>query len=407
MSTVTLTGSLNLLRSSGTSCENMDFITKANIKGKIVLLREDLNSDVNKGKVLMSERIKQSSESVKFLKKKSAKVVIIAHQGRPGGEDFTSMEQHAKLLSKFTKVNFIPDIIGEKAEIAIKNLKDGEAILLDNVRNLKDEFSEEDTDFVKKLSSWCNVYVNDAFSVSHRSQASIVGFPKHMKSYAGPLLEKEVKALQKISLKNCLYILAGAKPADDINLLKKNKVLACGLFGQMCISATGKKLGAQDEYLKKTISDYDKSLTDLKSRLGEVGSLVKTPVDFGVKDEKGKRKDVALEDFPVNYEIFDIGPKTQKIYLDEIKKAKSIYMKGPAGYYLDPQFIQGTKALLTAVAKSKAFSLLGGGQLNEAIDRSKIPKKKFGYISLSGGALLDYVAGKRLPGLEVLGYYKD
>ena len=123
MSTVTLTGSLNLLRSSGTSCENMDFITKANLKGKIVLLREDLNSDVNKGKVLMSERIKQSSESVKFLKKKSAKVVIIAHQGRPGGEDFTSMEQHAKLLSKFTKVNFIPDIIGEKSHNSRGNLQ--------------------------------------------------------------------------------------------------------------------------------------------------------------------------------------------------------------------------------------------------------------------------------------------
>ncbi len=220
-------------------------------------------------------------------------------------------------------------------------------------------------------------------------------------------MEKEVKALQKINLKNCLYILAGAKPADDINLLNKNKVLACGLFGQMCISATGKELGAQDEYLKKKISDYDKLISDLKLKLGEVGGLVKTPVDFGVKGKKGKRRDIDLKDFPVEYEIFDIGPKTQKIYLDEIKKAKSIYMKGPAGYYLDPQFIKGTKALLTAVSKSKAFSLLGGGQLNEAIDRSKISKKKFGYISLSGGALLDYVSGKRLPGLEALGYYKN
>jgi phosphoglycerate kinase len=379
----------------------MKSILKTDIRNKTILLREDLNSDVVNGKVLMSERIKESANSIRLLKNKGAKIVVIAHQGRPGEKDFTSLKQHAKFLNKFVKVKFIPDILGIKAEKAIKNLRSGEVLLLDNIRKLKDEFDMGKNPFVTKLSEWCDIYVNDAFSVCHREQASVVSFPKYMKSFAGPLLEKEVNALKKINLKNCLYILAGAKPDDNIMLLKKNKVLSCGLFGQMCIIAKGKNLGAQNTYLKKNISDYISSIKKLKTKLISMKDLVKTPIDFAV-NANGKRKEFSLDEFPIKYEIYDIGEQTQKIYVNEIKNAKSIYMKGPAGFYSDPKFFKGTFVLLDAISKSKAFSILGGGQLSDAIVKSKISKKKFGYISLSGGALLQYLAGGKLPGLVAL-----
>jgi phosphoglycerate kinase len=383
----------------------MKSILKASIKDKIVLLREDLNSDVVNGKVLMSERIKESAKVIKLLKSKGAKVVVIAHQGRKGEKDFTSLNQHAKFLNRLVKIKFISDIVGNRAEKAIKELRPGQAILLENIRNLKDEMETGKNNFVTKLSEWCDIYVNDAFSVSHREQASIVSFPKYMESYAGPLLERETNALKKINLKNCLFILAGAKPEDNLMLLNKNKVLACGLFGQMCLVARGKNLGAQNLYLKKNISDFDSSLKKLKEKLSKMGNLVETPVDFAVKVD-GKRKELLLEEFPSQYEIYDIGKKTQERFVKEIKNAKSVYMKGPAGYASDNRFFKGTFALLDAIAKSHAFSILGGGQLSDAIAKSRIPAKKFDYISLSGGALLQYLAGKRLPGLEALGFYK-
>jgi len=384
----------------------MKFLKEADVKNKVVLVREDLNSEVVKGRVLMAPRIKESANTINHLRKRKAKVVVIAHQGRPGEKEFTSLEQHAKLLGKFTKIKFVPDVIGKKAEDAIKDLKPGQAILLDNIRKLKDEFSgSTDTQFVKKLSSWCDIYVNDAFSVSHRVQASVVAFPKKMKHYAGLLMEKEVKALEKINLKSCLYILAGAKPDDNFMLLNKNKILACGLFGQMCIVAKGRDLGAQNKYLENNITNYDKWLGRMKIKLNKIGKLVKTPVDFAVR-VNNKRKDVPLQDFPVPYEIFDIGPETQKMFVKEIKDAKAIYMKGPAGYYSEKQFFHGTYTLLKAISKSSAFSVLGGGQLSDAIAKSKIPARRFGHISLSGGALLEYIAGKKLPGLKTLGFYR-
>lgn len=384
----------------------MKFLSKENIRGKTILLREDLNSEVVNGKVLMSERIKQSAETIKLLRNKGAKIVVIAHQGRKGEKDFTSLNQHAKLLNKFVRIKFVPDITGKKAENAVNNLKNGEALLLENIRMLDDEFKlRGDNKFVERLSKWCDIYVNDAFSVCHREQASVTGFPKYMRSYAGPLLEKEINALKKVNLKDCLYILAGAKPDDNMMLLNRNKVLACGLFGQMCLIAKGKNLGAQNKYLEKTISDFDSSLRELRKKLSKMRNLVETPVDFAIK-VNGKRKELLLEEFPSKYEIYDIGENTQNKFVSEIKKAKSIYMKGPAGFYSDKKFFNGTLAIIRAISASKAFSILGGGHLSDAVAKSKISSKKFGYISLSGGALLQYLAGKRLPGLEALEFYR-
>jgi phosphoglycerate kinase len=372
-----------------------------NFKGKKVLLRTDINSDVKEGtsKVLMSERIKEAAITIKELKKKKAKVIVIAHQGTPGKDDFVSLKQHAKLLNKFVKIKFVPHITGEKVIKEINTMKNGDAILLENIRFNKDEFDPEKKDnHLIKLASLGDYYVNDAFSVCHRKQTSIVVFPKILKSCAGRVLEREVKALQKVKIKNCLYILGGAKPEDNIKLLHGNKVLACGLFGQVCLIAKGHKLGYQEKYLEGEKALNPEILEKIKPKLHNVH----TPVDFAIK-LKDKRVEVDLHKFPNHFEIYDIGTKTIERYVREIKNAKAIYMKGPAGDCSDKRFTKGTFAILKAVSECRGFTLIGGGHLSDAIRDSKIDVKKFDHISLSGGALLNFVAGEKLPGLVALG----
>ncbi len=378
----------------------MKTLSDFKLKDKTILLRTDINCNVVNGRVIESERIKEAAGTIKYLKNKKAKIVIISHQGRPGQTDFVSLKEHTRFLNKYVKVKFVADLIGKKAKDEIKNLKPGEALLLENLRFEPDEFKPEkgkENKIIKNLLPLIDIYVNDAFSNCHRNHASMILFPRYKLSCAGPLLERELRALNKIKLGKALFILAGAKPEDNIKLLGKNKVLACGLFGQMCIIAKGKKLGAQEKYLKKVIKDYDKILRKLKGKLKNVIA----PVDFAVK-VNGKRKEIALENFPCKYEIFDIGEQTQKLFVREIKKARVIYMKGPAGDFSSKGFERGTFAVLRAIVKNRGFSLIGGGHLTDAIKLSKISIKKFGYVSLSGGALLNYLAGEKMPGIEVL-----
>ncbi|MFH0712045.1 MAG: phosphoglycerate kinase [archaeon] len=394
----------------------MKILNDFDFKGKAVLVRSDLNCDVRVSqvagrrsqvaKVIESERVRASAETIKELKRKGARVVVVAHQGRKGKGDFVSLKQHCRLLNKYVKVRFVEDVCGALALSEIGKLKGGEVILLENVRFVADEDKPEKgkRNELYKLVGVCDYFVSDAFSVCHRAQASVVLFPRYLKSFTGRLLEREVDALKKIKLKNCLYVLGGAKPADNMKLLSaevrsqksevRNKILACGLFGQMCLIASGKNLGAQNKYLKSVVDGYDGILKELKGRLKNV----EMPIDFAVK-VGGRRVELAVEDFPSEYEIFDIGKKTREKYVGEIKKAKAVFMKGPAGDSADDKFAKGTVALLRAVSKVD-FSLIGGGHLNDTIKKYRL--KGFGHVSLSGGALLSYIAGEKLPGILAL-----
>lgn len=376
------------------------------VKGRTVFLRSDLNSDIVDGEVVLGERIRESVKSIEFLKKRGAKVVILAHQGNPGKVTFLRLQGHARLLNKFVKVKFVSDVVGMRALGEIEMMKDGDVILLNNVRGVKDEFSPKKKNNVlaKKLLPLCDVYINDAFSVSHRNHFSIVGFAGVKEKGIGLLFEKEIKALEKVKLKNCLFILGGRKVDSDVKLLDRgNKVLTCGIFGQVCLDARGKYFGYQNDFLEENVlvkGSYRVFLKKLKKQLRGV----EMPIDFAVL-EGAKRKEYLLREFPMNLRIDDIGEGTIKKYREVIRKAKAIYMKGPAGFAEDERFSKGTVEILKAVATCKGFSLVGGGQLSEVIERSGISKKKFGHVSLSGGALLTFVAGERLVGLEALGYY--
>ncbi len=372
------------------------------VKGKIILLRSDLNSDIVKGKILKGERIKESLKTIALLKKRKARVVILAHQGNPGKGDFLNLKQHAKLM----RLKFVDDVVGERAVHVIRKLKDGDVVLLDNVRKVGDEFKprKHGNVILKTFLPLVDVYVNDAFSVSHRNHTSIVGFAGCMESGVGLLFEKEILALEKVKMKGAVFILAGSKPESNVKLLgKNNKVLAGGLFGQVCLAAKGFDFGFQNDFLKKSVlvdGGYEKFLGGLKRKLDKV----ETPVDFAVNFE-GKRREFGLDEFPMNLRIDDIGAGTIAKFGKIIRNARAVYMKGPVGFAEDKKFRKGTVGILKAISECKGFSLIGGGQLSEAVVKSRIGREKFGHVSLSGGALLRCVAGERLVGLEVLGYY--
>ncbi len=368
-----------------------------NFKSKRVLLRIDINSPVKGKRVMLSKRIKESSRTIKELKKKRARVVLLAHQSRPGKKDFISLKQHAKLLSRFTEVNFVRDVMGKKAINAITKLKDGEVLLLDNVRFVKEEFNpSKKNKLVRKLLPFFDIYLNDAFSVSHRKHTSVVSFARVLDSGIGRVMEHELRSLDKVSLKIDLFILAGGKIEELISLLNNlpsnSNVLACGLFGQTCVIGKGYDLGRQNTVLKEQL----KYLPKLKRHLRKI----ETPVDFAVK-VKGERVELKLEDFPSRRVIFDIGKETIRKYIKSIRKAGNIFMKGSAGYCEDPMFCKGTIRLLKEISK-RPYSVVGGGHLTSIMKRLNISENKFNLVSLSGGALVDYISGKKLPGIEVL-----
>lgn len=367
--------------------------------GKRVLLRSDLNSEIEKGKIVMNLRVSESAKTIKELAKKKARVVVLAHQGRKGKEDFMSLEQHAKLLNKLVKIKFVDDIIGLKAVNEIKKLKDGEAILLDNIRNLDEEMNcIPNNKIIKTLAHLFDIYINDAFSVSHREQTSIVGFPAVLPSGIGRVMQRELESLEKLNADNALFVLGGAKVEEILLLLNgKRKILASGTFSILALMAKGHDFGKQGDELKKEFKNF----ASLKDKLENVI----LPVDFAVS-VNGKRRNLSIDELPSEYMALDIGDETIKLFVNEIKKAKTIFMKGPAGKFEDKQFAKGTKEILKAIAASKAFSVIGGGHSSSAIEEFGINPKKFGYISLSGGALLTYLTGEKLPGLEALEKWK-
>lgn len=367
---------------------------------KRVLVRIDLNSDIRNGKLIPSERITAPLETIKELQKKGARVILLAHQGRPGSEDFSSLRLHANILKKKLKhFQCIPEVIGMRALQAIISLQPGQVLLLDNVRSVPDELAyleKRPNELLDRIAPLIDLYVNDAFSVSHRVQASVTGFPTRVESAMGRVFEHELKAIQKLRLTNTLLVLGGSKPEDMIELLKttKNKVLATGLFGPFCLMALGKNLGKQNKIMKEALKKYGSVVRAHRTK-------IILPLDLAI-EEKGKRKDVPIEDFPLNAEIKDLGIETIELYAREIMDARAVFFKGLAGLCSTPAFSVGTEALLRALLLCKGNTIVSGGHTLTMIERLALPRKKVGYVSLSGGALVHYLAKGTLPGIEAL-----
>jgi len=398
----------------------VDFLTMDDydFKNKTALVRVDFNSPLDTSKKVTDDsRIRAHAPTIKELMNKGVKVVIMAHQGRPGDPDYSTTQQHAEILGKILnkKVGYVDDIFGEKAKAAINKLKPGDALLLENVRNWPEETAKKTpeefakSEMIKNLAPLADVYVGDGFAVAHRANASIVGFPAVMPAVAGRVMERELKALIRAKdavERPCIYVMGGAKAEDAAAIsdyvLSNNKadyVLTGGVIGHLFLYAQGVKIGEPNvKYLEgKKFLEYVPKIQELYKRFN--GKIL-APEDFGV-DVNGQRKDITMKDLPTQYPIFDIGPSTTKKYASLLKDAKIVVISGPMGVYERKEFINGTKDVFEAIAKSKAFSVAGGGNTIEAIEKLGL-SNKISYISTGGGALMEFLIGKTLPGVEAL-----
>jgi phosphoglycerate kinase len=390
------------------------------VADKVVLVRVDFNSPVDpeSKKVLDDSRIRAHGEStIKELAEKGAKVVILAHQGRRGDPDFIPLKQHAEILRKVLgkPVKYVDDVFGEKAKKAIKNMKRGEILVLDNVRNFAGETKEgtpEDhakTELVRNLAPLADIFVNDAFAAAHRAHVSIIGFTAVLPSVAGRIMERELKSLSRVlekPEKPCVFVLGGAKGDDSLEISRyvlgnniADFILTGGVIGQLFLAAKGVNLGKPNiEFLEK--KELMGLLPGIKELMQKYPKKIETPVDVAV-ETNGKRKEISINDLPTNYPMFDIGAKTVDEYAKIIRNAKSIVVSGPMGVFERSEFIFGTKKILEEIANSKAFSLAGGGHTIAALQELGLANK-ISYVSTAGGALIEFLMGKKLPGVVAL-----
>lgn len=381
-------------------------------------MRVDINSpiDPESKEILDDTRIRECSETLKELMSKGAKVVVLAHQGRPGREDFTTLEEHAGKLGNVIgqRVKHVNDILGAAALEAIKSLNPGEVLLLENVRSYPDENKnrppeeQAKTELVQKLSEVADFYVNDAFAAAHRSQPSLVGFGITLPAIAGRLLERELKGLQR-ALKPehpCVYVLGGAKVEDSLSLAEHvlnreiaDKVLTGGLVGQAFIAASGCELGEPN---LKVLAErgYQEEIKRAERLLSTYGDRVKYPSDV-IVEEDGKTSELSLDQLPTELPIYDIGSKTLEEYSKFIGEAKTIVANGPVGVFERPEFARGTTGILRAMAGSGAFTIIGGGHMVAAAKEAKVIDQ-LSHVSTGGGACLSFLSGEKLPVVEVL-----
>lgn len=389
-----------------------------NLEDKTVLVRVDINSpvDPNTGLILDDTRIKLHAETIGELSNKGAKTVVLAHQSRPGKNDFTTLEHHAKALSKILDkdVGYVDDIFGRAAREDISKMRKGEILLLENVRFYSEEVLNRSpeiqakTHMVQKLSPLVDYYLNDAFAAAHRSQPSLVGFALKLPAGVGRVMEKELKSLYS-ALNNvkrpCVYVLGGVKVDDSImvieNVLKKGSadyILTTGVVANVFLLACGIKIGKINKEFIESRGDKEfvKKARKLKK---EYDDQIKVPSDVAVcKDDK--RVEVPIKKIP-NYPVYDIGMGTITEYAEIIRDAKTIFANGPAGVFEKEGFSIGTEDILNVIAISSGFSIIGGGHLAAAAAQTG-SSEGINHISSGGGACISLLAGEELPAVEVL-----
>ncbi|HEY4680682.1 MAG TPA: phosphoglycerate kinase [Nitrosarchaeum sp.] len=382
------------------------------LKGKTVFLRVDMNCPIDPETMEISgtKRIEEAIETIKSLEE--AKVVVASHQGRVGNKDYTGMDKHAKVLEKLIgkKIKYVEDVIGSAAQNEIKNLKNGEILLLDNLRLCAEEnyeFTPQEagnTIMVSRLSKLFDLCVLDSFPSAHRSHPSIVGFPHVLPACAGRIVEREVRNLDEImtvAKAPHVIVLGGSKVSDRLEAIKlliqngrADHVLLTGLIGNVFMRAQGRiryPLGIKRE---------DEVVAKAHSLIGEYPDVFSTPVDIAI-DKDGERVEMDVRELEIGDKIYDLGPKTVEHYSKLIAGAGTVFISGPAGFFEKENFSYGTKGLLTAVANSMATTIVSGGHLTSALKKYGLAEK-IDHISTAGGALVLYLTGEKLPMIKAL-----
>lgn len=383
----------------------------AELEGKSVVLRTDLNLPVEDGEPQKTVRFERYIETVKELSDEGARTMVIAHQGRPARKDFMSLERHAELMSEELgqDVNFVRSFFGPELGDAVASMEDGDVVLLENIRFLSEELqnlpSERHSDdyFIENLSRYFDIFVDDAFSASHRSHGSIVGFVPRLESYAGPVMQRELENCGRVrdELDNPLLVLGGEKPSDLIGMMEQvidraEKVLLGGIPGELALKLQGNDLGGKSEWIEE--QGFDGKSKELQRIIEEHEEKIVLPVD--VRTDSGNHK---IGEVPEGEMTWDIGEETRERFVEEIGDAESIVMKGPMGAFED--YPEGTRAVIDAIAENDGFTVLGGGHTSSLIHRFGHDLDEFTHVSIAGGAFVRYMSGEELPAVEALREY--
>ena len=390
---------------------NKKTVKDINLKGKKVLVRCDFNVPMDENKNITDNiRIAAALPTIKYLLENDCAIILCSHLGRPKGEfkpEF-SLEPVAEELSKLLgkEVIMAKDVIGEDAKSKAEKLQNGQIMLLENVRFHKEE-TENDSAFAKELASMAEVYVNDAFGTTHRAHASTAGVAKYLPAVSGFLIEKELKFLGN-AISNperpFVAILGGAKVSDKIgvidNLLEKVDTLIIG--GGMAYTF----FKAQGYEVGNSICELDKLelAANLMKKAEEKGVKFLLPIDTKIgKDYQAdtESKTVKYNEIPEGWEGLDIGEETIKLYTEELKKAKTVVWNGPLGVFEFEQFAIGTNSIAKALSETDATTIIGGGDSAAAVKKAGL-EDKMTHISTGGGASLEFLEGKALPGIECL-----
>ena len=393
---------------------------------KRVLLRVDINSpiDPDTKRIINENRIQKSLPTIRKLLDKGAMLAIVAHQGDTlDYQNLIPLEEHAEKLSGYlgVDVGYVDDVCGPEARTRVKALKPGEAVLLGNLRYLSEEIStfenavklkpEEmlETYLVRGLAPIIDCYVNDAFAAAHRNAPSMVAFQELKPTAAGDLLFDEVAALTKVMTAPehpSVFVLGGAKISDAFGMMKQvlesgtaDKILTCGITGEIMLLAKGYKLGQQKE---KFLGDrgLDSFVPDAESYLHEFPDRMEFPLDLTYAED-GVRHEVAIQDLPVEQMFMDIGAQTIEHYSRIISDAKTLFVNGPPGAYENAAFETGTAEILKAIVDSDGYSVIGGGDSVTAATKH-VDLDKIGYVCTAGGAMVRYLSGEKLPLIEAM-----
>ena len=396
-------------------------LDNVNIDNKTVLVRVDINCPLRPDTkaFLDTTRIKAIVPTLNRLI--GAKVVLLAHQSRPGKDDFTSTLGHSRELGRILgrPVKWVDDLAGQKAMMAIESMKVGEILMLNNVRmyeeeiNTKGDFHQlSETTIVQNLASVADLFVYDAFACAHRSTASGVGFTHLIPCVAGELMNNEITKLDR-ALENpnrpCLAILGGIKVDDSIavadNMLRNNicdEFWPTGGVANLLLELSGHDIGSlnHDFLVKELGKNWHKTVETAKSLLADFKKKIHLPVDVAAHIEDN-RVDIDVGELPIEAPIFDLGIQSIRNLSSAIKTAGTIHLNGPAGVFERPDFAFGTVEMLNACAESEAYVVVGGGHTATLIVKHGL-RDKMGHLSTGGGACLDYIAGKNLPAVASL-----
>jgi phosphoglycerate kinase len=385
----------------------MKSIENTDVEGKNILLRTDLNLPVEDGEPQKTVRFERYLETIEDLRDRGARVVLMAHQGRPARKDFLSLKPHSEILSDSLdqEVEFIPSFFGPELGEKVARMNNGEVAMLQNIRFLSEELQNASPEehaqdfFVQKASDYFDMYVDDAFSAAHRSHGSMVGFTETLESFSGIIMQRELENCSKVrdNFDSGVLVLGGEKPSDLIGIMKElgddvEKILLAGIPGELALRIKGYDLGKKEEWIEK--HGFDTREDELAAVMEEYEDKIMIPED--VATESGNH---SVED--INGEmIWDIGEKTIENYVSEVKKAEAVVMKGPMGAF--EQHPEGTEKVVKAIAESDGFTVLGGGHTSSLVHRFGFDLDDFSHVSIAGGAFVRYLSGEKLPAVEAL-----